>query len=98
MKHWVVAAGLIEGPEGLLLVQNRRRDGRLDWSSPGDPDGIVVDARFFPLDSCAPQLDGALRFVREPFEAWLTERHVELRSYRYRADGQARSPSQIVRL
>jgi ADP-ribose pyrophosphatase YjhB (NUDIX family) len=31
----LVAAGLIEGPDGLLLVQNRRRDGSLDWSPPG---------------------------------------------------------------
>jgi len=25
----------VEGPDGLLLVQNRRRDGSLDWSPPG---------------------------------------------------------------
>lgn len=35
MRAWVVAGGLVEGPEGLLLVQNRRRDGSLDWSPPG---------------------------------------------------------------
>jgi 8-oxo-dGTP pyrophosphatase MutT (NUDIX family) len=35
MRAWVVAGGLIEGPEGLLLVQNRRRDGSFDWSPPG---------------------------------------------------------------
>jgi ADP-ribose pyrophosphatase YjhB (NUDIX family) len=35
VRAWLVAAGLIEGPEGLLLVQNRRRDGSLDWSPPG---------------------------------------------------------------
>jgi len=35
MRAWVVAAGLIEGPEGLVLVHNRRRDGSLDWSPPG---------------------------------------------------------------
>jgi 8-oxo-dGTP diphosphatase len=35
MRAWVVAAGLIAGPDGLLLVQNRRRDGSLDWSPPG---------------------------------------------------------------
>jgi ADP-ribose pyrophosphatase YjhB (NUDIX family) len=35
VREWLVAAGLIEGPEGLLLVQNRRRDGSLDWSPPG---------------------------------------------------------------
>jgi 8-oxo-dGTP diphosphatase len=35
MRAWVVAAGLIEGPDGFVLVQNRRRDGSLDWSPPG---------------------------------------------------------------
>jgi 8-oxo-dGTP diphosphatase len=30
-----VAAGLIEGPSGLVLVRNQRRDGSLDWSPPG---------------------------------------------------------------
>ena len=35
MREWLVAAGLIEGPDGLLLVQNRRRDGSHDWSPPG---------------------------------------------------------------
>ena len=38
MRSWVVAAGVIEGPDGVLLVQNRRNDGRLDWSPPG---GVV---------------------------------------------------------
>lgn len=31
----MVAGGLVEGPEGLLLVRNRRRDGSHDWSPPG---------------------------------------------------------------
>jgi 8-oxo-dGTP diphosphatase len=38
MREWVVASGLVESAEGILLVQNRRRDGRLDWSPPG---GVV---------------------------------------------------------
>lgn len=38
LREWLVAGGLVEGPEGLLLVQNRRRDGSLDWSPPG---GVV---------------------------------------------------------
>ena len=35
MHAWLVAAGLIGGPDGYVLVQNRRRDGSLDWSPPG---------------------------------------------------------------
>lgn len=38
MREWLVASGIIEGPHGLLLVQNRRRNGSLDWSTPG---GVV---------------------------------------------------------
>jgi 8-oxo-dGTP diphosphatase len=40
MRSWVVAGAVIEGPGGILLVQNRRRDGRVDWSPPGG----VIDA------------------------------------------------------
>jgi ADP-ribose pyrophosphatase YjhB (NUDIX family) len=35
VREWLVAGGLVESPDGLLLVQNRRRDGSLDWSPPG---------------------------------------------------------------
>jgi 8-oxo-dGTP diphosphatase len=35
MKQWVVGGAVIEGPGGVLLVQNRRRDGRVEWSTPG---------------------------------------------------------------
>lgn len=38
VQQWMVASGIVEGPEGLLLVQNRRRDGTSDWSPPG---GVV---------------------------------------------------------
>src|SRR5205823_11367271 len=35
VREWLVAGGLVENHDGLLLVQNRRRDGSLDWSPPG---------------------------------------------------------------
>jgi 8-oxo-dGTP diphosphatase len=38
MRQWKVAGGLITNDDGLLLVANRRRDGRIDWSTPG---GVV---------------------------------------------------------
>lgn len=38
MREWLVASGVVESSAGLLLVQNRRRNGDLDWSTPG---GVV---------------------------------------------------------
>lgn len=46
MHDWLVGGAVIEGPGGLLLVQNRRRDGRHDWSPPGgviDPGETLVE-------------------------------------------------------
>lgn len=54
MRTWLVGGAVIEGPDGLLLVQNRRRDGRLDWSPPG---GVI--------DPGEELLDGLTREVRE---------------------------------
>ena len=46
MREWVVGGAVIEGPMGVLLVRNRRRDGSFDWSPPGgviDPGESVID-------------------------------------------------------
>jgi ADP-ribose pyrophosphatase YjhB (NUDIX family) len=159
VREWLVAGGLVEGPGGILLVQNRRRNGSVDWSppggvievaegetvtagltrevaeetgitvtawdgplyrveavaaglgwllraevyraaaytgelDPGDPDGIVVDARFVEPAGCIDWLEAAHQWVREPLLAWLGERWAEARSFRYRIDGQA--PGSIV--
>lgn len=40
MREWTVAGGIVEGPDGVLLVRNRRRWGAHDWSPPGG----VIDA------------------------------------------------------
>lgn len=159
----MVAGGLVEGPDGLLLVRNRRRDGSLDWSPPGgvievaggesvrdgltreveeetgirvtewvgpvyeveavaegmgwhmrvevhralafegelcvdDPDGIVVDARFVHPERCGEHLVDCHPWVREPLGAWLAERWIESRAYRYRVDGTDRQSLSVVRL
>jgi 8-oxo-dGTP diphosphatase len=39
-RRWLVGGGLVMSEGAVLLVQNRRRDGRLDWSPPGG----VIDA------------------------------------------------------
>jgi len=149
------------GPDGVLLVRNRRRNGSHDWSPPGgvidegesllegltreveeetglrvtrwagpvyeieatandlgwilrvevhvaveyegelrleDPDGIVVDARFIAPDACDLHLDGAQRWVREPFQEWLLERWAGSRSYGYRIEGDDARSLAITRL
>jgi 8-oxo-dGTP diphosphatase len=151
VREWLVAGGLVEGPEGILLVQNRRRDGSLDWSPPGgvvevsrgeslrsgltreveeetgirvsewkgpvylveavapdlgwrmsvevhravaysgeievgDPDGIVVAARFVPAEAWGQHLSACHPWVREPLGAWLEERWDAVRTYQYRVD------------
>ncbi|HEY4375716.1 MAG TPA: NUDIX hydrolase [Acidimicrobiales bacterium] len=35
MREWLVGGAVIEGPEGVLLVANRRRGGTVDWTPPG---------------------------------------------------------------
>ena len=40
MRRWHVAAAIIESDGALLLVENRRRNGATDWSTPG---GVVED-------------------------------------------------------
>ena len=40
MHQWTVGGALIEGEGGLLLVRNRRRGGREDWTPPG---GVIDD-------------------------------------------------------
>jgi len=55
-----------------------------------DPDGIVVDACFVPVDSCSAHLDACHPWVREPLADWLVERwetNADTRAYGYRVDG-----------
>jgi 8-oxo-dGTP diphosphatase len=54
MREWLVAGAVIEGPDGLLLVRNRRRDGSHDWSPPG---GVIDDGESV--------IDGLTREVEE---------------------------------
>lgn len=55
MREWTVAGGIVESPEGVLLVRNRRRGGSHDWSPPGG----VIDVED------ADVVSGLTREVRE---------------------------------
>lgn len=54
MREWLVGGAMLEGPDGLLLVRNRRRDGSTDWSPPG---GVIDEGEAI--------LDGLAREVHE---------------------------------
>lgn len=54
MQRWTVGGALVCGPEGLLLVANRRRTGNVDWSTPG---GVI--------DEGESVLEGLTREVAE---------------------------------
>jgi 8-oxo-dGTP diphosphatase len=54
MHHWTVGGALLEGPGGLLLVRNRRRNGSHDWTPPG---GVI--------DEGETLLEGLTREVEE---------------------------------
>lgn len=56
LHRWTVAGALIEGPDGVLLVENLRRNGRTDWTPPG---GVIE------VGEGETVLDGLTREVEE---------------------------------
>ncbi len=62
MRDWVVGAALMWSDEGLLLVHNRRRGGREDWTPPG---GVIEEGE--------PLIEGLTREVREETGLTVTE-------------------------
>src|SRR6516164_1589985 len=64
MKEWRVAGAVLEAPEGVLLVCNRRRDGSLDWSPPGG----VIDAGEDVLTGLAREVQEETGFVVTAWE------------------------------
>ena len=63
VHEWTVAGAVLEEADGLLLVCNRRRNGSLDWSTPGG----VID----PTD--AGIVEGLGREVEEETGLVVTE-------------------------
>ncbi len=66
LSDWTVGGAVIEGPEGLLLVQNLRANGSLDWTPPGG----VIEVR-----DGESLLDGLTREVVEETGLQVTEWH-----------------------
>jgi ADP-ribose pyrophosphatase YjhB (NUDIX family) len=56
VREWLVGSAVILGDEGLLLVCNRRRSGRHDWTPPG---GVIE------VHDGESLLDGLAREVEE---------------------------------
>jgi 8-oxo-dGTP diphosphatase len=56
VKDWLVGGAVLVGPDGVLLVQNLRRGGQLDWTTPG---GVIETHEGETL------LDGLTREVEE---------------------------------
>jgi 8-oxo-dGTP diphosphatase len=73
LVEFTVAGALVESDAGLLLVQNRRRNGAMEWSTPGG----VIDA------TDATLLEGLAREVEE--ETGLRITHWEGPVYEVRA-------------
>ena len=61
VREWTVAVGLLETPDGVLLVRNHRRGGTEDWSTPGG----VIDEEDLDL------LAGLTREVQEETGLWV---------------------------
>jgi 8-oxo-dGTP diphosphatase len=62
MRDWVVGGALILSDEGVLLVQNRRRNGSHDWTPPG---GVI--------DEGESLIEGLTREVEEETGLRVTE-------------------------
>jgi 8-oxo-dGTP pyrophosphatase MutT (NUDIX family) len=158
-----IADAVLEHGDGLLLVCNQRRNGSLDWSTPGgvidatdasildgltreveeetglvvqewegplyevtmvaldlgwimhcevhralsfegnlrvdDPDGIVVDAAFFPVEEVPGRLEACFHWVREPLAEWLRDRWepAQRRGFSYDVRGTALDSLEVIR-
>ncbi|MEM7143441.1 MAG: NUDIX hydrolase [Actinomycetota bacterium] len=71
MRRWKVAGGLITQGTDTLLVANRRRDGRVDWSTPGG----VVDEGETPLFALSREVqeETGLEVAEWSRMCWTTE-------------------------
>jgi len=64
-----------------------------------DPDGIVVEAEFVPVEQCGARLEAGAPWVREPLGAWLRDRWAPGSGvgFRYHVHGSSRADMKVVR-
>ena len=70
LREFTVAGALVESDEGLLLVQNQRRNGALDWSTPG---GVIDDTDSSLLVGLAREVEEETGLVVTSWEGPLYE-------------------------
>lgn len=90
----------IEAPDmgWRLRVEAHRAVGFVGDLRLDDPDGIVVDAGFFGAVDCRRYLRSCSPWVREPLEAWIVERALVARTYRYTVAGTERRSMVVTRV
>jgi hypothetical protein len=81
-----------------LRVEVHRATGFEGVIAVEDPDGIVVDVAWLDLDGCTDCLATSWLPAREPMLAWLGEKWLEPRTYRYRLEGADRADANVIRL
>ncbi len=59
LRHWQVAGGIVADERGLLLVENLRRNGDIDWSTPGG----VVDPGESPVEGLTREVEEETGFL-----------------------------------
>ncbi len=71
MREWKVAGGLLADERGLLLVANRRRNGTIDWTTPGG----VVDPGETSLEALSREVseETGLRVTRWGSLCWTVD-------------------------
>jgi 8-oxo-dGTP pyrophosphatase MutT (NUDIX family) len=70
LVEFTVAGALLESDLGLLLVQNRRRSGAMEWSTPG---GVIDESDPTLLDGLAREVEEETGLVVTAWEGPLYE-------------------------
>lgn len=70
VHEWTVAGAVLEQADRLLLVCNRRRDGSLDWSTPG---GVIDPADAGIVEGLAREVEEETGLVVSAWEGPLYE-------------------------